>query len=87
MKFKRRNVEALGELICGNVGSNEPGDGRKPKYFPYRTSSCITEFFQDLDTEWEHEGSTRHRWVAGVLEEMLADPMTALLTRQRSSAG
>jgi hypothetical protein len=34
----------------------------------------ITEFFRDLDTDWEHDGSTRHRWVADVLESMLAEP-------------
>lgn len=34
----------------------------------------ITEFFADLDTDWAHDGSTRHRWVAGVLEAMLAEP-------------
>ncbi|MFC8145633.1 hypothetical protein ACFUKV_28420 [Streptomyces paradoxus] len=24
--------------------------------------------------DWEHDGSTRHRWVAGVLEQLLAEP-------------
>jgi hypothetical protein len=33
----------------------------------------ITEFFQELDTDWTHDGSTRHRWVADVLESMLAE--------------
>ncbi|MEU0452976.1 hypothetical protein ABZ322_08115 [Streptomyces sp. NPDC006129] len=32
------------------------------------------EFFADLGTDWEHDGSTRHRWVADVLEAMLAEP-------------
>ncbi|MFF3870027.1 hypothetical protein [Micromonospora sp. NPDC001898] len=74
MKFKRRNTEALGELICGNLGSENPGPESKPKYFPYRSSSYITEFFQELDTEWVHDGGTRHRWVADVLDQMLAEP-------------
>jgi hypothetical protein len=34
----------------------------------------ITEFFQELDTDWTHDGSTRHRWVADVLESMLPEP-------------
>ncbi|GGZ37360.1 hypothetical protein [Streptomyces poonensis] len=34
----------------------------------------ITEFFAELGTDWVHDGSTRHRWVAGVLEAMLAEP-------------
>jgi hypothetical protein len=51
MKFKRRNTEALGDLICGNLGSSDPKDGEDLKYFPYRSSMYITEFFQDLDTD------------------------------------
>lgn len=64
MKFKRRNAADLADLICGNVGSDDPGFGEKPKYFPYRSSSYITEFFADLDTDWVHDGSTRQWWVA-----------------------
>jgi len=74
MKFKRRNTEALGELICGNPGSSDPRVGEEPRYFPYRSSMYITEFFQELDTEYTHDGSTRHRWVADVLEAMLSEP-------------
>lgn len=74
MKFKRRSSEALANLICGNLGSADQFDGKEPPYFPYRSSMFITEFFRDLDTEWEHDGSTRHRWVADVLESMLAEP-------------
>ncbi|WP_280183589.1 hypothetical protein [Nocardia cyriacigeorgica] len=74
MKFKRRNSEALGDLICGNLGAYDSASGEEPKYFPYRSSSYITEFFQDLDTDWEHDGSTRHRWVADVIDSMLSEP-------------
>lgn len=74
MNFKRRNSEALANLICGNLGSNDQTDGKEPPYFPYRSSMYITEFFRDLDTDWEHDGSTRHRWVADVLDSMLAEP-------------
>lgn len=48
MKFRRRNSEALADLVCGNLGSNDPdyerAPGVEPKYFPYRSSSYITEF-------------------------------------------
>ncbi len=74
MRFKRRNTEALANLICGNIGSSDPVDSNELAYFPYRSSAHITEFFRDLDTDWEHDGSTRHRWVADVLESMLAEP-------------
>ncbi|ARP71760.1 hypothetical protein LK07_20625 [Streptomyces pluripotens] len=74
MKFRRRNSEALADLICGNLGAESPGPGEEPKYFPYRSSMYITEFFQELDTDWAHDGSTRHRWVADVLDAMLSEP-------------
>jgi hypothetical protein len=74
MRFRRRNSEALADLVCGNLGASEPAVGHEPKYFPYRSSSYITEFFQELDTDWTHDGSTRHRWVADVLDAMLAEP-------------
>jgi hypothetical protein len=73
VRFKRRNLEALGDLICGNLGSDDPKTDGEPRYFPYRSSMYITEFFGELDTEWTHDGSTRHRWVADVLESMLAE--------------
>lgn len=50
MRFKRRNLDGLADLVCGNVGSYDPGPGEEPKYFPYRSSSYITEFFQEMDT-------------------------------------
>jgi len=74
MRFRRRDCEALADLVCGNLGAYEPAAGEQPKYFPYRSSSYITEFFQELDTDWVHDGSTRHRWVADVLDAMLAEP-------------
>jgi hypothetical protein len=74
VKFRRRNLEDLADLICGNLGADSPKEGEQPKYFPYRSSSYITRFFDELDTDWVHDGSTRHRWVADVLESMLAEP-------------
>ncbi|RIJ70569.1 hypothetical protein D1871_18455 [Nakamurella silvestris] len=74
MKFRRRNSEGLADLVCGNLGSYDPAPGDEPNYFPYRSSSYITEFFQELDTDWTHDGSTRHRWVADVLDSMLGEP-------------
>lgn len=65
-KFKDRTLRAIAELICGDKG---PG-------FTYRSSSYLTEFFQDCETDYIHDGSTRWRWVAGVLEELLEQPQT-----------
>lgn len=63
MKWKNRNLRELGDMICGN------GD-----HFRYRSSSFITEFFEDCDLDYVHDGSTRWAWVASRLEEVLAQP-------------
>jgi hypothetical protein len=69
MKWKSRNLRELADMICGN--SEHPD---KPNYFLYRSSSYLTVFFQDCDLEYVHDGSTRWWWVAGRLEEVLAQP-------------
>jgi len=74
VKFRKRTLESLGDLVCGNLGSEDPGSSSEPKYFPYRSSMYITEFFAELGTDWVHDGQTRHRWVADVLEMMPAEP-------------
>jgi len=56
-------------MICGN----QPKDV-KPNHFRYRSSSYLTEFFQDCDTDYVHDGSTRYAWVADVLKKILAEP-------------
>lgn len=74
MKFKRRNLERLDDLVCGNLGSDMPGPTEEPRYFPYRSSMYITEFFDEMGTEHVHDGSTRNRWIADVIEGMLNEP-------------
>ena len=65
MAWKKRNLRALADMVCGNVD-----------YFEYRSSMYITEFFADCDLEeYVHDGSTRWQWVANVLEEILAQPV------------
>ena len=63
MKWKNRNLRALADIVCSNVD-----------HFQYRSSSYITEFFEDCDLEYFHDGSTRWAWVAERLEEVLAMP-------------
>ncbi|WP_246725426.1 hypothetical protein [Beijerinckia sp. L45] len=52
-------------MICGN-GERIP--------FVYRSSSFLTRFFWDADTDFAHDGSTRAAWVSGVLEQILNEP-------------
>ena len=51
MKLRRRTVTEIADMICGN---EEAGP-----YFRYRSSSYLTEFFADADTDHEHDGGTR----------------------------
>lgn len=66
MKFRNRNLRAIAEMIIGD-NSN----------FQYRSSSYITEFFEECDLDYAHDGSTRWHWTAGILEELLKDPVDA----------
>ena len=67
MQFKRRSLMQLADLICGN---QEGGAAR----FNYRSSSRLTEFFGDCDTDYVHDGSTRNYWVADTLNSLLQEP-------------
>lgn len=63
MKWKNRNIRELAHIICGDTEN-----------FRYRSSSYITEFFQDCDLDYTHDGTTRWSWVASRLEEVLELP-------------
>ena len=63
MEFMKRNLRAIAEMIIGNVD-----------FFPYRSSSRITEFFEECDLDFEHDGSTRWWWTANRISELLKDP-------------
>jgi hypothetical protein len=58
----------LADMICGNC---EPG---RERLFLYRSSSVITRFFEDCDTDYVHDGSTRNWWVAETLTAILQEP-------------
>jgi hypothetical protein len=40
----------------------------------YRSSSHLTEFFGDCETDYAHDGSTRWAWVAETPKGILAEP-------------
>lgn len=66
MEWKKRNLRELARIICG--------DEEAGSYFPYRSSTYLTEFFEDCDLEYVHDGSTRWRWVLDRLEEVMTLP-------------
>src|ERR1700738_4859925 len=84
MEFKQRNLMQIADIICGN---SKEGEAR---FFRYRSSSYLTEFFQDCDTDYAHDGSTRHLWVAATLRETANPspltrpiPIAAMTTRSK----
>jgi hypothetical protein len=66
MKFKNRNLRAIAEAVIGDV-----------EFFPYRSSSYITQFFEECDLDFVHDGSTRWAWTADRLAELLQEPQSA----------
>ncbi|PCI05405.1 MAG: hypothetical protein COB78_02025 [Hyphomicrobiales bacterium] len=69
MKFKRRTLDRIADMICGNFEEES-------SVFVYRSSSYLTDFFQDSDTDYCHDGSTRKSWVATTLETILKEPQS-----------
>lgn len=67
MQFKPRTTRALSDMICGNYPSEETA-------FAYRSSSQLTHFFEDCETDYTHRGETRNRWVGEVLQAILEEP-------------
>lgn len=63
MKFKSRNLNAIANAIIGDA-----------EFFPYRSSSYITQFFEECDLDFVHDGSTRRVWTAERIEELLQEP-------------
>jgi hypothetical protein len=67
MKWRDRTIEEIAEMICipqGTIGS----------FFVYRSSSHITRFFRDADTDYVHDGSSRAAWAADTLRKILDEP-------------
>lgn len=67
MEVKQRTLMQIADMICGNFKTEE-------SFFRYRSSSYLTEFFQDCDTDYSHDGSTRNHWVAETLQKILVEP-------------
>jgi len=70
MHFKQRTLMQVADMICGNFKVEE-------SFFHYRSSSLLSEFFQDCDTDYRHDGSTRNYWVAATLEKSSQSPSQA----------
>lgn len=63
MKFKSKNLREIAECIIGDKN-----------YFDYKSSMYISEFFEDCDLPFKHDGSTRWAWTSDRLAELLEEP-------------
>ncbi len=73
MVWKDRTIKAIAEMIA--VHPNYP-----TPHFIYRSSSHLTRFFEDADTDYVHDGTTRSDWTAAALQEILEEPHADDLT-------
>ena len=58
----------------GNIAKMIYGDSPYIGIFPYRSSSYLTRFFEEIDLPYVHDGSTRFWWVRSVLIELNSKP-------------
>lgn len=65
MIFKNKNVRAIANMVIGDTD-----------YFKYRSSFYITQFFEDCDLDFQHDGTTRWSWTFDRLVELLAEPQS-----------
>jgi len=66
MRFKKRNLRDIADMVIGDA-----------EHFPYRSSSVITQFFEECDLDFVHDGSTRWAWTVDRLGELLQEPQPA----------
>lgn len=80
MKWKKRTLDEIAEMICGNIENNASGEPKHPPYFKYLSSMYITRFFRDADTDHKHDGTSRAVWVSNTLEKIMAEPQSDSLS-------
>ena len=62
MNFKSRNLDEIARMVVGDA-----------EFFPYRSSSHITQFFEECDLDFVHDSTTHYRWTADRLSELLQE--------------
>ena len=65
MQLGSATIISLARMICGDLPFN---------YMPYRSSSSLTAFFESVNMDYVHDGTTRVWWVRSVLEELNKKP-------------
>ncbi|HEY6541217.1 MAG TPA: hypothetical protein VIZ18_09775 [Ktedonobacteraceae bacterium] len=65
-------LDPLADFICGDA---------KDKFPTYRSSSYLTRFFQSLNIDVTHDGSTRKVWVLEVLKQLQPSDIEKVILR------
>ena len=65
MELRPSALSNIAKMICGDQPYH---------FFPYRSSSYLTRFFEDIDLPYVHDGSTRSWWVRSVLNDLNSKP-------------
>jgi hypothetical protein len=65
-------LDPLADFICGDI---------KTRFPVYRSSYYLTRFFQSLDIDVTHDGSTRKTWVLEVLKQLQPSDIEKIILR------
>lgn len=68
----KTTLERLAEFICGDDNDLYP---------VYRSSSYLTKFFQDININVTHDGTTRKWWVLAVLNSLTSVQLEGVILR------
>lgn len=71
-KLDSSTLDALADFICGDDGE---------KYPEYRSSGYLTRFFQNININATHDGSTRKWWVLELLKQLTLDDLEKVVLR------
>ena len=71
MKFKDRNLRAIAEMVIGDVD-----------YFPYRSSSYITRFFEECDLVIKATGQSKQTKLLGLIGGIQSNPNGTIVVNQ-----
>lgn len=71
-KLDSATLDALADFVCG--------DDRE-KYPEYRSSWYLTRFFQNININVTHDGSTRKWWVLELLKHLILDDIEKVILR------
>lgn len=71
-KLDSATLDALADFVCGD---------EREKYPEYRSSGYLTRFFQNININVTHDGSTRKWWVLELLKQLTIDDLEKVILR------